>query len=418
VASATDVPEVGSTIAGLEILRAGAEGVAVARHPDGRVVLVRHALPGELVDVTVSGAGKGGRFLRADATTVLRPSADRVAVPCPYAHPDGCGGCDLLFATPDAQRRWKSDVATDQLRRIAGVDIHVDVEAVGSGAATGWRTRVRFTVDADGRLGMRGSRSHDVIEVATCAQTVPAIAAIPLAEISLPGATSVVFAAGDAGVVAAVWPPQFASDLAPQLPDDVSVVGVRGSSTVRHTLAERVWELPPDGFWQVHADAATTLATAVRTALAPRPGDHVLDLYAGAGLFAAVVADDLGPGGRIDAVETSEAAVLSGAEALADVATLHWHVDDVATWLRDRQSPRRADVVVLDPPRTGAGVDVIKRCIDRAPRTIVYVACDVATFARDLKAATELGWRLTQLRAFDLFPSTAHVELVATLQPA
>jgi tRNA/tmRNA/rRNA uracil-C5-methylase (TrmA/RlmC/RlmD family) len=401
----------------LQVLRPAAEGVALARHPDGRVVLVRYALPGEVVDVVVTGAGKGGRFLRADAIEVKSASSGRVDVVCQHAHPGGCGGCDLLFATPEFQRRWKSDVLADQLRRIAGLDLDVVVEPVGAGAATGWRTRVRFGVDADGRLGMRGARSHDIVPVNSCAQTVPAIAELELGEIRLPGAKSVVIAAGDEGVVAAVWPTEFASALAEQLPEAISVVGVRGSDTVLHSVHDFEWSLPPDGFWQVHPDATLTLAEAVRDGLRPKAGDHLLDLYAGAGLFASVLADDLGPGGRIDAVEANGSAVLAGSDTLAEVGILKWHVNYVDAWLKDRSSAKRADLVVLDPPRTGAGVEVMKRIVDRSPRTIVYVACDPATFARDLKAILELGWKLSKLRAFDLFPSTAHTELVATLVP-
>lgn len=410
-------PLVGTTIEGLEVLRPGAEGVAVARHPDGRVVLVRHALPGEVVDVVVTGAGKGGRFLRADAVSVHSASPDRVSVPCAYAVPGGCGGCDLLFASSDAQRAWKSEVLADQLRRIAGLDVPIQVEPVGDGAATGWRTRVRFAVTAEGRLALRGSRSHDLTVIDTCAQTVPAIAELDLTNVLLPGADEVVIAAGEGGVVATARPSSFNAALADGLPQQVSVPGVRGSGVVQQRAGDRTWTLAPDAFWQVHPGATGVLVDAVRTALQPRAGEHLVDLYAGAGLFAAGLIDVLGPGGRIDAVESNGAAVLAGAAALSDVSNLQWHVAEVAAWMRGKDSVRRADLVVLDPPRTGAGVEVIDLIAKRSPRAVAYVACDGATFARDLAHALDLGWTLESLRAFDLFPSTAHVEIVAGLRP-
>ncbi len=151
----------------LEVGEAAQGGWCVAREPTGRVVLVRHALPGErvLAQVTETTA----RFARADAVQVLAASPDRVEPHCPHAHPGGCGGCDWQHASPVAQRRLKATVISQQLRRIAGLDREVTVEALpGDPAGLGWRTRVRFAVGRDGTAGLRKHRSHEVIDVGHC----------------------------------------------------------------------------------------------------------------------------------------------------------------------------------------------------------------------------------------------------------
>jgi tRNA/tmRNA/rRNA uracil-C5-methylase (TrmA/RlmC/RlmD family) len=157
------------------------------------------------------------------------------------------------------------------------------------------------------------------------------------------------------------------------------------------------------------------LVDAVRAMLRPKPGDHLVDLYAGVGLFAGAYAETLGPGGRIDAVEGDETAVKGARRSLHDLPTIHIHHDRVDRWLR-HGSLRRCDLVVLDPPRTGAGREVMERISSLRPRAIAYVACDPAALARDIATARQSGWEMTALRAFDLFPMTHHVECVALLE--
>ena len=189
-----------------------------------------------------------------------------------------------------------------------------------------------------------------------------------------------------------------------------------GARRVRENAAGREWRVAADGFWQVHPAAAETLSAAVIEALAPQPGEHAVDLYAGAGLYAASLADAVGVTGRVDAVEGSTRAVRDARRNLHDLSSVRLHEGDVARWLASG-GVRRCDLVVLDPPRAGAGGDVVRRIVRLAPRAVAYVACDPAALARDLKTFADLGWGLTGLRAFDLFPMTHHVECVATLRP-
>jgi tRNA/tmRNA/rRNA uracil-C5-methylase (TrmA/RlmC/RlmD family) len=142
-------------------------GWCVARDSGGRVVFVRHALPGERVRARVTETTAS--FARAEAVEVLRASADRVAPRCPHARPGGCGGCDWQHADLAAQRRLKAEVVREQLRRIAGLDRDVTVEPVaGDDDGLGWRTRVRFSVGPGGTAGLLAHRSHDVVEVGDC----------------------------------------------------------------------------------------------------------------------------------------------------------------------------------------------------------------------------------------------------------
>jgi tRNA/tmRNA/rRNA uracil-C5-methylase (TrmA/RlmC/RlmD family) len=337
--------------------------------PESRVVFVRHALPGERVVVEITEGTDGDRFWRGDAVEILDGSADRVTPPCPYAGPGLCGGCDFQHVALPAQRALKATVVREQLARLAGLEVEVEVEPVpGDADGLRWRTRQRYV--GPGK-GMRKYRSHDVIPVDDCL--------IARRDAREPGAGT--------------------------LTESVTV----GESTHR-------FEVAADGFWQVHPGAPATLAGAVLDALAPEPGESVLDLYAGVGLFAAFLADRVGPddaGGRVVAVEGDRrASALSATNVPAAEVT----AGDVAAALA--AYPEQVDLVVLDPPREGARRAVVEAIAARAPRAVAYVACDPAALARDVAIFAEQGYELRTLRAFDLFPMTHHVECVALLQRA
>ncbi|MEO5853928.1 MAG: methyltransferase [Nocardioides sp.] len=343
--------------------------------PESRVVFTRHALPGERVVVEITEGSEGDSFWRGDAVEVLEPSPDRVPAPCPVAGPGLCGGCDFQHVTPSRQRSLKADVVREQLVRLGRLDAadplvanlvveHVDGDADG----LRWRTRVRFATTADGRRGMRRHRSHDVVPVDDC-----------------------LIARPDA--------------LEPRL------------GTVTETVvtddADHVFTVEADGFWQVHPGAARVLVETVLDVLAPRPGEAVLDLYAGVGLFARFLADEVGPGSRVVAVEGDRRACAHARSTLGDVGPVSaGRIDQVLAGGYDEPY----DLVVLDPPREGAGRKVVEQVVDRAPRAVAYVACDPAALARDVATFAGHGYRLTRLRAFDLFPMTGHVECVALLE--
>ncbi|MCX6465903.1 MAG: class I SAM-dependent RNA methyltransferase [Pseudonocardiales bacterium] len=356
-------------------------GHCVARY-EGRVLFVRHALPGERVRAVVTEDG-GGSFCRADAVAVLAPSPDRVPAPCDWARAGGCGGCDLQHATPDAQRRLKADVLAEQLRRLAGLERRVEVEEL-PGGVLGWRTRVRLAVDDEGRAGLRAHRSHDVLPVADCPITVPG--ALP-------------------PVLAREFPPGSEVEV---VADATGAVAVDAPAVQR--AAGREWRLSPGVFWQVHPALPDVLAGVVgEWAQAPR-GGTAWDLFGGVGLFAAVLAGQVGTGGAVTVVESSRQAVADGRTALADLPQVHWRAGRVEHLVGALDAP---DVVVADPPRKGLGRALVDALADAGPRRIVHVACDPASLARDVALLAGRGYDLAGLRAFDAFPMTHHMECVA-----
>jgi len=341
---------------------------------------------------------------------VLEASPDRVRPPCPFSGPGRCGGCDFQHVALPAQRELKASVVAEQLRRLAGLAVDVVVEEVGlhrpeglDGArptadGLGWRTRVQWAVRADGTPGLRKHRSHDVVAVASCL----------IAHPDLPDVT------------ASSWPD------ASSVEAIVSATGERlrlvttrdggsfadGPVALRERAAGRDWQVTGSGFWQVHPAAAGVLVDAVLDGLAPRPGERALDLYAGVGLFSAALAGAVGPSGHVLAVEGDEAAAGDAAVNLADLPGVSVLAQRVDRALADAPG---VDVVVLDPPRTGARRDVVSAVAATSPRAVAYVACDPAALARDVAFFADHGYRLTSLRAFDLFPMTQHVECVAIL---
>ncbi|HUR13227.1 MAG TPA: TRAM domain-containing protein [Mycobacteriales bacterium] len=367
----------------LTVGRVAAGGACVARAEDGRVVFVRHCLPGETVRVVVTS--EGSKFLRADTVEVLEPSPDRVTAPCPYA--GTCGGCDWQHASESAQLALKTELVREHLRRLAGHEWDGTVEPVEP--RWGWRTRVQWSVGPGGSVGLHPHRSRDVLEVEQC-------------------------------LIAAAAPPQSGEPgtsievLAVQGQHVTTVDGRRSDGPgVRVAVAGRRFEVAAGGFWQVHERAPEVLWEAVLSGLQPRPGDRVVDLYAGAGLFTALLASVVGPTGSVLAVEAS-------ARACADAAR---NTDD-QPWVRVRTAAvtpvlvrgLRADLVVLDPPRAGAGLDVSAALAALPLRAVAYVSCDAATCARDLRVFRDAGWEVASVRVFDLYPQTEHVELVVVLR--
>jgi tRNA/tmRNA/rRNA uracil-C5-methylase (TrmA/RlmC/RlmD family) len=380
-------------------------GHFVARY-EGRVVFVRHALPGERVRALVTDGGAQSRFLRADAVEVLAASPDRVAPPCDHARPGGCGGCDFQHAALPAQRALKAVVVAEQLARLGGVDAAalaalggLVVEPVaGDDEGLHWRTRVRFAVDAAGQPGLRRYRSHQVVTLADCPIAHPLV---------------------NSSALGREWPGVSEVSVAVSTSTSEQVLLADGQPVGRARLTERAagrdWRVSGTGFWQVHPGAAQVLVDAVRAVLLPARGEHLLDLYAGVGLFAGALAPDLGPEGTVHAVEADEAAVRDARRNLHDLPSVRLVHSRVDAWLRSGEVGN-CDLVVLDPPRTGAGKVVVERLATLGPRAIAYVACDPASLARDVGTFATRGYELAALRAFDLFPMTHHVECVALLR--
>ena len=402
-------------------------GHCVARH-EGRVVFVRHALPGERVVARVTEAREGQRFVRAEAVEVVTSSPHRVQAPCPYAAPGLCGGCDFQHASLDYQRLLKAAVVREQFSRLAGLEVDVAVEELpGEDRGLGWRTRVEFAVDESGRAGLRRHRSHEVVVLDTCLIAEPRLLATGVLRQDWSGERSVDVVAPSRGDAVVLRLPSSE----PEVP-----------TVIEHVTAQRLdrdFGVSARGFWQVHPAAPATFVDTVLGWLQPRAGETALDLYAGVGLFAAALAEAVGESGRVVAVESD--AVATG-DAAGNLAAYPWslmvraRVDDAfgvpraarkgptrRRVTRERKLrrhpllPPRADLVVLDPPRTGAGRDVLGQVAELRPRAVAYVACDPAALARDTAYLRDGGFALRELRAFDAFPMTQHLECIALFEP-
>ncbi|RNI18380.1 class I SAM-dependent RNA methyltransferase [Flexivirga caeni] len=381
-------------------------GHCVARH-DGQVIFVRHALPGERVVVAITGGGAKSRFLRGDVVEILQSAPERRTAPCRFAGPGGCGGCDWQHTSAAYGRELKRRVVAEQLRRLAGIEWPGDVEPVpGDVEGLRWRTRVEFAA-ARGSLGLRKHHSHEVVPVDDCLIAVPDIAATGLLTEPVPrGVTGVDVAVGSDGEVVAVDLP-VADDEVPDVVERVTVPG-RGA---------RDFAVSARGFWQVHPGAAAAFVAAALDGLEPSPGERALDLYAGVGVFTAFLADAVGPAGRVLGLEGDERAVRDGRLNLAGLGQASLRRSGIGRddWSDALGELDRVDLVVLDPPRSGAGRDVVATVFAHEPRRAAYIACDPAALARDLSYAADAGYEVRSLRAFDAFPMTHHVECVAIL---
>jgi tRNA/tmRNA/rRNA uracil-C5-methylase (TrmA/RlmC/RlmD family) len=382
-------------------------GHCVTRY-DGRVVFVRHALPGETVRVQITDGTEGDRFLLGDAVEVLKPSSHRVVPACPFAGPGKCGGCDWQHSELTYQRELKAAVVAEQFQRLARLDVKVEVEALpGDSEGLRWRTRTEFAIDASGVAGLHRHHSREIIPVQDCLISTKRVIETGVLDRRWPMATSVdvVDASGETAAVTVPLPSR--------------------DSTIPHVTEQvdtgdwsAVFRLSARGFWQVHPQAAATFVAHVRQELAPQPGERALDLYAGVGLFALALADAVGPAGAVLAIESDAQAIVDAKSNLRlrpEIELRRGKVDRVLKPLV-RQGIR-TDLVVLDPPRTGAGKSVIKDIAALAPRAIAYVACDPAALARDVAYAKAAGYGIRSVHAFDAYPMTHHVECIAILEP-
>jgi len=376
-------------------------GSCVARH-DGRVVFVRYALPGERVRVRVTA--DRGSYWHAETIEVIEPSNDRIASLCPIAGVDGAGCCDLAFVDPAAGRALKAEVVSNQLARLGNYQWSDAVAPVSTAGPTGWRTRIRLDVGADGRAGFHRYHSDELVVDLNCGQ-LPAEMIDGLTDVAWsPGAHLhvVIDDDGQRHVARTVrHGRRNATDV------------VEGSYQGVQRAGRHSWQVPVTAFWQAHRDAARTYSELVGDWARPDPGMTAWDLYGGAGVFAAVLGDAVGESGQVVSVDSSRAATRSARATLADLPQVNVITDSVRRALTAQRAG--ADVAVLDPPRGGAGREVIDLLATAEVSRIVHIGCEAASFARDIGLYQRHGYAVDKISVFDSFPLTHHIECVALL---
>jgi 23S rRNA (uracil1939-C5)-methyltransferase len=403
----------------VRILRLAAGGDGVGKLPDGRTVFVPRTAPGDLVEL--ERVREHRRFARARAGRLLEPGPERVAPRCPHYQRDECGGCQLQHLSSEAQREARRGFVGDALRRLARIDV-ADPPLEPAVSEFDYRAKITLAVSDDGRrIGLHPfERAEQVFQLEWCHITVPALmelwrAVRAVRELLPPRLRQVVLRLDRAGG---------RHLLLRTGPGEVWQGGaaLAGALASRHAVAT-VWWQPEEGaaravggggeafpatvFEQVNPAMGDRVRGFAVAALGPVVGCRVWDLYAGIGETTAALAR---AGAGVESVE-SDARAVAEAEARGPQARrLVGRVEDV---LGELSAP---ELVVTNPPRTGMEPRVTAALERLAPRRVAYISCDPATLARDL--ARMPGYRIAQLRAFDLFPQTAHVESVALLERA
>jgi tRNA/tmRNA/rRNA uracil-C5-methylase (TrmA/RlmC/RlmD family) len=387
----------------LEIEKVAHGGIFVARH-EGRVVFVSHTAPGEKVKAKVY-EDKGGSFCRAETLEVLSPSKNRVSHIWKEADRLGAGGAEFGHLALDYQRSLKTDVLEESLSRMAGISQRVQVLPVPGDDTTnglGYRTRVQLHVSAEGVAGPYQERTHNVVPVKS----------LPLAVTEI----------NELGIHLKNWQDVKRIEIATASTGGVQWFidkKLKGDKKLTERAVGRSFRISSGGFWQVHRGAAELLATEV---IELSDGLDIeannLDLYGGVGLFSGALATKYGKKLNITTVESSKVATSDASANLVDLAKHKAVAAPVEGFLRlqIKQGLQLAGAtVILDPPRAGAGKTVVDQLVFLEPKKILYVACDPVSLARDLKAFMGSGYRLEQIRSYDLFPHTHHFETIASL---
>ena len=381
---------------------APANGGSCVAHHEGRVVFVRYALPGERVRVRVTA--DRGSYWHAEVVEVLEPAADRIESLCPIAGVGGAGCCDLAFAAPEAARALKAQVVANQLERLGGHRWNGEAEPLSDSGPTGWRTRVRLDVGADRRPGFHRYHSDELVTDLRCAQ-LPAGMLDGIAEPDWPPGAQLHVVVDDDGARHVVRTLRQGRRTATKV--------VEGGYEAVQRVDGRSWQIPVTAFWQAHRGAAAVYSRLVADWAQPGAGMTAWDLYGGAGVFAAALGAAVGESGRVLSVDTSRAATRAARGALDDLPQVQVVTDSVRRALTVQRSS--ADVAVLDPPRAGAGREVIDLLAAAGVPRVVHIGCEAASFARDIGLYPGSGYAIEKIKVFDAFPLTHHAECVALL---
>jgi 23S rRNA (uracil1939-C5)-methyltransferase len=391
-------------------------GSALGRH-QGQVIFVPYAIPGETVRVELVESRT--RWARARLIEVLDPSPHRVDPPCPYFGADRCGGCHFQHMTYEAQAEFKASVVADQLARIGGLTEANVQDIIGAAEPWGYRNHAQFHLTPEGQLGFLTADTHNVVPVKECLILDPLLDDLWAAlDVEWPQLHRLSLRCGSAtGDLLAAFELDHYEDFDIDVDFPVSCVIVladgeavvlMGNAYLTDHVAGRDYRISAGSFFQVNTVGAEALVVLVAEYLAPSQDDLLVDLYCGVGLFGLAMADRVG---RVIGIESDPSALADfryNARGLERVELLEGKVQAALPRIEEP-----VDLLVLDPPRSGAGDKVAGEIARLAPRRVVYASCDPATLGRDARRLTESGYRLEAVQPVDLFPQTYHVESVA-----
>lgn len=387
----------------LDIEKVAHGGIFVARH-QGRVVFVSHTATGEKVRAKVF-EDKGGSFCRAETIEVLDPSGSRVPHIWKEADRLGAGGAEFGHLKLEYQRKLKTEVLTESLSRMGGIEREVLVMPVPGDElinGLGYRTRIQLHVSSEGVAGPYRERTHEVVPVKS----------LPLANTEI----------NDLGIHLKNWQDVKRIEISTASTGGVQWFidkKVKGEKKLVERAMGRSFRISSGGFWQVHRGAAELLAQeVVQMSEGLDPAANNLDLYGGVGLFSGALATKYGKTLNITTVESSKVATSDATANLVDLGK-HRAVSAPVEGFLKAQIKQSLELtgatVVLDPPRAGAGKAVIDQLLFLRPAKIIYVACDPVSLSRDLKLLIAGGYKLEEMKSFDLFPHTHHFETIASL---
>ena len=367
-------------------------GHFIARH-NNQVIFVRHAISDEIANVKITSINSKLAF--GDAIEILKPSKDRVKPPCKHSKPGGCGGCDFQHISIENQKNLKKIIIKDQFKRITKIDINPDI--ISSEPSTGlhWRTRLDLAISNNGKLGFYAHKSNKVVEIDECLIAVKQI--------------------NKSEVFNKYWNNTDRLNISVSSDKELNITQsgkiILGSGKLKEIVGENNYIVSPNSFWQSHINAPYLLLQKVIQYAGIKLGDTVCDLYGGVGLFTASISKLIGDTGKIHLIERDNYCIQDAKKMFQDNKNILIHHGKVEQKLGKIKS---IDVIILDPPRNGAGKQVIHQIIDKRPKSIVYVSCEPSSLARDTKILLENDYTLNHLVGLDLFPMTHHVECVAS----
>lgn len=385
-------------------------GYTVAR--DDKIILVKGAIPGEVVEVTVQE--KKRDYTLAAVSQVVEPSEYRVEPKCPVF--GVCGGCHLQYVSYERQLSMKEEVLVDSLARLGGIEVELGPSL--SDAQWNYRHRAQFKVSRHGNIGFFRESSRDIVEFDACPLMKGEINGLlrTVKEKALAqGLKEIHFSVGDSVAVLLKYDGDYVCDQERFRQAGMASIAcndnlTEGSGYVALDLLGLKYTVSPWTFFQAHWLLNTKVVELITRAAEPLKGQVVLDLYAGAGNFSLPLA---GQAQEILLVEENPHAIEDGTRNLKMNRLKNCRF--IRSSAEKYKMQKKVDLLILDPPRPGLTVEVAKKVIEHAPARIIYISCNPATLARDLKKLKE-KYEITSVRMIDFFPNTFHIEAVVFLQ--